>query len=768
MENPLIVMCAITGKPKDKQIFEYMNSLKENGINQAMLYPRAGCELEYLSDEWFETIGYFITNAKKLDMNIWLYDEFNFPSGNANGLVTAIDEFRLKYIYTSGENTGKIISAQSDSNHTFGVQYFPNLILDEAVDLFIKATHEKYYEKFGKYFGNVIKGMFTDEPALSYWKPENSVVYSKEMEKDYTEYTGRNFMEDVYSGYKDIYKITTKIVGDRFNKCYISKIKNWCKNHNIIMTGHLMDDHEPFWAIRRNGNLLKNLSSFGMPGIDEIRTNFEAETIFNLFGTAEYASGENGAMAELFAVGPCDMSFAKKKCMLYFAACHKINNYFLAISHFDMRGNFKIKSYFNTFTDDQPDFCGMKLLAKEAEICSEYAKKDYKPDVYVRYPTKICTEKTHEKINIQPFYYIINTLTKNQVQWKFLDTDEPGEDISVIEFANDFEYIYKGITYKKADDICKLIDNEKIITDINGNIPEGFFVRKFNDDSFLILNLYAKADFYNILGKKMWIDKYQIITNEYYKNYSLDVKKEAIDAEFEVNYLNNNMVRLMYLNDQKEAKLCCMEDTKVFFAIRNGVKAYIDNSKIVCTNINNNLLSRGIKNLYGTSDEILLKKGTYTIKSDDDYKYMPSVFVSGDFSHKFNPTDVCEVILNQRKKKAIAKDVVSDFGKVEFCADIKIPKGVKKLELKTADLYTSLYINNNLVDEKICHPFIFDIDSALWNKTVNIKIVQYSSIAPIFGDLKYYDKVSINNAGLKATPPDSEVKFGFESISFVL
>jgi len=441
MENPLIVMCAITGKPKDKQIFEYMNSLKENGINQAMLYPRAGCELEYLSDEWFETIGYFITNAKKLDMNIWLYDEFNFPSGNANGLVTAIDEFRLKYIYTSGENTGKIISAQSDSNHTFGVQYFPNLILDEAVDLFIKATHEKYYEKFGKYFGNVIKGMFTDEPALSYWKPENSVVYSKEMEKDYTEYTGRNFMEDVYSGYKDIYKITTKIVGDRFNKCYISKIKNWCKNHNIIMTGHLMDDHEPFWAIRRNGNLLKNLSSFGMPGIDEIRTNFEAETIFNLFGTAEYASGENGAMAELFAVGPCDMSFAKKKCMLYFAACHKINNYFLAISHFDMRGNFKIKSYFNTFTDDQPDFCGMKLLAKEAEICSEYAKKDYKPDVYVRYPTKICTEKTHEKINIQPFYYIINTLTKNQVQWKFLDTDEPGEDISVIEFANDFEYI---------------------------------------------------------------------------------------------------------------------------------------------------------------------------------------------------------------------------------------------------------------------------------------------------------------------------------------
>ena len=54
-----------------------------------------------------------------------------------------------------------------------------------------------------------------------------------------------------------------------------------------------------------------------MPGIDEITTNFEDMCEMALFGACEYASNKNGAMAELFALGPCDLTFAKRKCMLY-------------------------------------------------------------------------------------------------------------------------------------------------------------------------------------------------------------------------------------------------------------------------------------------------------------------------------------------------------------------------------------------------------------------------------------------------------------------
>ena len=37
-----------------------LECLKENGIEQVMIYPRSGCEIEYLSEEWFLTVKYFI------------------------------------------------------------------------------------------------------------------------------------------------------------------------------------------------------------------------------------------------------------------------------------------------------------------------------------------------------------------------------------------------------------------------------------------------------------------------------------------------------------------------------------------------------------------------------------------------------------------------------------------------------------------------------------------------------------------------------------
>ena len=767
MNNPLIVMSAVTGKPDCEQIFEYMKMLKSNGICQAMLYPRAGCELEYLSDEWFETIGNFIKSAEQLGMKIWLYDEFNFPSGNANGKVTGNEDYRLKYIYTSGDDIGKVLYAESNAGHVFGKKYFPNLICDEAVDLFIKETHEKYYEKFGKYFGNIIKGIFTDEPGLTYWKPENAVPYCKEIVEDYKNIFNRDFMEDVYSGYERLYENVIRIISERFNKCYISKITAWCKEHGVLMTGHLMEDNDPVGSTLQSGNLLKNLSSFGMPGIDEIRTNFQFETQFNLFGVIEYARGENGTMAELFALGPCDMTFAKKKCMLYFAACHKVNNYFLAVSHMDFRGNMKIKNFFNNFTDDQPNFSGTRLLAKEAEIATEYANKDYIPDVYVRYPTEICTRNIDKEIDIQPYHNLIDTLVFNQVQWKFLDTDDCSGDVPVIEFTDDFKYVYNDKIYEDPNKLCDEIGNEKLVTNSDNNVPEGFFVRKFDDGSFLILNIFAEAGFYNVFGKKMWVEEHQVVTLEDVNGYNLDLPKTSMDVKFDVNYCNDNMIRAMYINSQTKAEICCMEDAEIVFAVRNGTKAYFEGEEIVCTGANNCKLSTGFKNLYSTSDKVLLKKGTYILESDDDIKYMPSAFIIGDFSVSLKSDDICGLVLAKREKEANAGDSFADFGTVEFTAKVKVPENAKAIELKGTDLYTSLHINGRLVDEKIYYPYIFDIDSSMRNKTVDIKIVQHSSMAPIFGDLKYFDKVLINREnGTHSVQPDYKTMFGFEKISW--
>ncbi len=84
-------------------------------------------------------------------------------------------------------------------------------------------------------------------------------------------------------------------------------------------------------------------------------------------------------------------------------------------------------------------------------------------------------------------------------------------------------------------------------------------------------------------------------------------------------------------------------------------------------------------------------------------------------------------------------------------------------------MYTSLYVNDQLVGEKICYPYIFDVDESVAGKTVIIKIVQHSSIAPIFGDLKYFDEVLVNREnGTHSVQPDYKTMFGFEKISWII
>ena len=215
MENPLITMSAITGKPTKKRIFEYLKGLKDNGIEQAMIYPRSGCEIEYLSKKWFKTVGYFIDSARKLNMKLWLYDDFNWPSGDANGRVTLVDEFRLKAIKAKGDNIGSITSKSRHNSGLFGEKYFPNLLSYDAVDYFISCTHEEYYKRFGKHFGKTVKGIFTDEPSIGYCCEGDYIPYYEGIEKDYSDFCGGDFYTDMYEGKDSFYHSVIEIASER-------------------------------------------------------------------------------------------------------------------------------------------------------------------------------------------------------------------------------------------------------------------------------------------------------------------------------------------------------------------------------------------------------------------------------------------------------------------------------------------------------------------------------------------------------------------------
>lgn len=767
MKNPIITMSAIAGKPSYEEIYEYVLALNKNGIEQILLYPRSGCELEYMSEEWFNTIGYYLEIAKKLDMDVWLYDEFNWPSGNCNGLVTEFGEFRLKSIEVIGENVGKISFASTYKSSLFGEKYFPDLLCDKAVELFISSTHEKYYERFKSYFGKVIKGIFTDEPAIGYSTTSNSVPYYEGMERDYREMTGRSFNDDLKKSTEYFCQTALELAGQRFKDCYINKIAKWCCEHKIVMTGHLFEDDNPVNTERQNGDFLSVLSAFTMPGIDEIETNLCSKKLLPLLGAAEYAKGNNGAMAELFALGPCDNTYAKKRCMIFLTACFGIDHYFV-ISHIDKCGNSLICDFFNDFSDDQPDFEGMKVLSEDAKKAAEYAQKEYTPDVYVRYPTDVIAKNNAKSAEIRNrtdrLFDIISMLSYNQIQWKFINKEDYRGAIPLIEFSDDYKYIVNGKEEEDCGAVCGALKKSPRLTDKNANLPENVFLRIFDDNSFILINLSCDENVLYMNGEEIELGKYGVYVGELGKAPDKRKRQDIIDVNFDIKYLNENIARCMYINSQTDFKIICDGEFPVRFAVRSGALAHIPGEKTECRYYCD-ILPRGFRKSYNSYDTVTLKKGENTVSSTDDYKYLPSVFLVGDFAYRIVSGSICKLFISQRKRIFSPGDKFFDFGRIEFETKLKVPKGAKALVIEGTDLYTAVFANGHKLGEKICSPYIYAVDKNMQSSVIELKIHQASTLGPIFGDIDYFDKNS-DSVKWKNLKSVGKTLFGFDKISW--
>lgn len=75
------------GDMKEEEILLQLTEMKKQGLGGAFVCARQGMSVPYLSDRWFQLIRYTVEEAKRLGLEIWLYDEYPYPSGMAGGEV---------------------------------------------------------------------------------------------------------------------------------------------------------------------------------------------------------------------------------------------------------------------------------------------------------------------------------------------------------------------------------------------------------------------------------------------------------------------------------------------------------------------------------------------------------------------------------------------------------------------------------------------------------------------------------------------------------
>lgn len=348
-----LAMWAMTGTLRSGDVLRQLDAYRDVGWG-LVLYPRWGLELEYLSDAWFERVRFIVEQAAARNMEVWLYDEFCWPSGHAKGLVTR-DREDLEAELLLVEPDGKSSLARVPGS--------ANLLLPEATQRFLEVTHQRYAGTIGEFFGNCVRAIFTDEPSLAMQhapRPAGvrgwQMAWSREMDAalggDFRERLAAQRDPAQWNGWRDYWAAYSQV----FHEAWVAPLARWCREHRIALTGHLLGEGSFGSQVAYNGSLRRQLAAFGLPGIDEINTRPDPAgcEALTLSAIAELAGQER--MVEAYALGPCHMSLETMRRMVDLCAACGIDRYVLAICPHDLSGGVHKRTYLGIYSPQQPWF----------------------------------------------------------------------------------------------------------------------------------------------------------------------------------------------------------------------------------------------------------------------------------------------------------------------------------------------------------------------------------------------------------------------------
>jgi len=348
-----LAMWALTGTLESDDIRRQLDAYSGAGWG-VVLYPRWGLQLEYLGQAWFDRIRFIVEQAGQRNMEVWLYDEFTWPSGHAKGLVTqGREDLQAQLLCVECNGRSRVVSVAGSAN----------LLMPEATRRFLEVTHERYANAVGEFFGKTVRAIFTDEPSLAHqhrarktgentWQFGWSAAMDKALGGDFRKRLAEVSDVTRWPGWRDYWAAYTRT----FHDAWVAPIADWCTAHRIQMTGHFLGEGSFGSQVAFNGSLRVQQRTLGIPGIDEIRTRTGVDRCeaLTLASISELPGQER--MAEVYALGPPSMKLDTMRKMVDLCSSCGVDRYILAICPFDLRGGFFKRAYLGVHGPQQPWF----------------------------------------------------------------------------------------------------------------------------------------------------------------------------------------------------------------------------------------------------------------------------------------------------------------------------------------------------------------------------------------------------------------------------
>lgn len=340
---------------------------REMGLGGFHMHVRTGLKNQYLSDDYMALVKDCVEKAKQNEMLAWLYDEDRWPSGAAGGMVTKDPRYRARALYFTNDETDASNLADGDKllacydvslgadgtlqiyrriepdesangkkwfallkistpSSWYNGQTYADTLNKEAIEQFIKVTHERYKETVGDTFGDTVPAIFTDEPqftrktTLDHSDPQGTawvrLPWTDKVPALYKDAYG----EDLLASLPELFwelpdgKISVvryhyhDFIAELFAQSFADTVGGWCKQNGIALTGHMMEEPTLTSQSAALGEAMRSYRSFGLPGIDMLCNNHEFTTAKQA-QSAAHQFGYEGVLSELYGVTSWDADF---------------------------------------------------------------------------------------------------------------------------------------------------------------------------------------------------------------------------------------------------------------------------------------------------------------------------------------------------------------------------------------------------------------------------------------------------------------------------
>lgn len=687
---------SFNGDMEDEEIRLQVRQFKEQGYGGFFMHARAGMTLEYLGSSWFHACRTAIEEAEKCGIKAWLYDENGWPSGFAGGLVPSLgDEYTAKHLYfiyrNPRESDGRVLASyqkkedgtyirvnemeQADMHCCLGqLKGYADLMNGKAMDAFIHFTHERYKQEFGEYFGNVIPGIFTDEPQLV-GKFPYTFNYPELFQKTYKyDFFDKAWMlcVDGYA-YAEFKYQAAKLIATLLKENFTDKINTWCNEHNLIFTGHFSNEDGLCEQTNANYNLMLQYAHMERPGIDFLGRRLTSPVLTKQVSDAAYLNGKSVITSESFGCTGWDVTFNELMWISDWQAAFGINSIVTHLSAYSLKGRRK-RDYPAFFSYQEPWWDIFKEVSDHIARVNDFMSEGKREiNTLVLYPITSmwcmlagknrCSDESRFISN--QFRLLIENLIDIQQEFLIVTEDEfarltradiPYETVLVsdcislnqetydrllkfgesggnVVFINRRPILCEGVSSEQAKKISSfLVENRR-------GLLEKYFLATGQAESIQIVDgYYGHAATGLIVFRKILLEETRIFVMNPSRSDTKDVYVKYNEATFCPLHL-------------EPTESICLRISNVGVYTLNGEKLQIEEPKV-------------IRKLQPTQIE-LLSPNAYTIKTCDVYlngellleKVIPAICVDELYKRAYESGNCSHVKLIYRFQTAFKQEI---------------------------------------------------------------------------------------------------------------